>query len=105
LGVDMAEDKACECRIELNHLNAMQLMLMEALADKRWDDAQTYREIVEDTIKDVAKCAKIDPSIPLSYMKNTKEYIDMKEEGIRLTLRTLEDAFWHTIFKVCEAGK
>jgi len=98
----MGENKACECMRELNHLNSMQLMLMEALADKRWDSAETYREIVQDTIKEVAKCAKIDPAIPLSYMENTKKYIEMKEEGIRLTLRTLEDAFWHTIANVCK---
>jgi len=98
----MVQNKACECKIELNHLNSMMLMLMEALADRRWKDAKFYEDVVEDTIKDVAKCAGIDPRIPLSYLENTDKYIDMKEEGIRLTLRTLEDAFWHTIAKVCE---
>jgi len=96
------EGKACKCMRELNHLNSMELMLMEALADKRWDTAETYRKIVEDTIKDVGKCAKVDLTTALDTMKNTKEYIEKKEEGIRLVLRTLEDAFWNTIFKVCQ---
>lgn len=96
------KDKACECKIEVNHLNSMQLMLMEALADKDWPRAETYRKIVEDTIKDVGKCAKVDLTPALDTMKNTKQYIEMKEEGIRVTLRTLEDAFWNTLFRVCQ---
>ena len=95
-------DKACECKRELNHLNSMNLMLMEALADRDWGRAQTYLGIVEDTIKGVGKCARVDVSHALDDLKNTKKYIDMKEEGVRLTLRTLEDAFWETIFHICE---
>jgi len=83
----------------------MQLMLMEALADKRWESAETYRKIVEDSIRETSKCANVDLGPAVDQLKNTKKYIEMKEEGVRLTLRTLEDAFWTTLFNVCRDEK
>jgi len=98
----MVKNKACECKVQLNHLNSMQLMLMEALADKRWDAAKHYLNVVKDAIKEAGECAGVDVKPALNTLEKTGEYIEMKEEGIRLTLRTLEDAFWETIFHVCE---
>lgn len=94
--------KACKCKIEFNHLNSMQLMVMEAMADKRWDSAKWYVEgPVKDTIKNIGKCTGADMTSALSCLKDTTKYIDQKEEGIRVTLRTLEDAYWMAIAKSC----
>jgi len=98
----MAGDKACKCSPEINFLNSMQLMLMEALADRDWDRAKHYLDVVKDSIDDVSKCAKVDLTPAKEYLEKTDEYINMREEGVRLTLRTLEDSFWHTLYNVCK---
>lgn len=83
----------------------MNLMLMEALADKDWPRAHTYKKIVEDQIKTVGKCAKADVDSAVNQLANTDGYIDQHEDGVRLTLRTLEDSYWHMLFSICSEGK
>jgi len=95
----MAGDKACKCVREINHVDSMNLMLMESIADKRWDSAETYRKIVGEAIEDVGKCAGVDVSAALEPIKRAKEYIEKKE--VRLPMRTLQDAFWLMLAKVC----
>jgi len=91
---------ACQCKREINHVNSMMLMLMEAIADKNWESAETYQDITKEAIKSVGKCSNTDVSSAIRRMENVKDYLITKE--IRPTMRVLQDTFWEMIGDVCK---
>ena len=98
-------EKACICRRELNHLNSMQLLLMEALADKDWKRANLYQEFTKEAIEKTGECSRADMSAALDSVNKIPQYVEQHEEGVRPALRCLEDAFWMSIHKCCVPEK
>lgn len=96
----MAKD-ACDCKVELNHLNSMQLMFMEAIGEGRKANggATFYRDATIDAIGSVGKCVGVDISAPVSMVRETTQYIESGE--VRPAMRLMQDAFWHTLFRAC----
>lgn len=93
--------EACRCKRELNHLNSMQLMFMEALGEGRKTNggATFYRDATVDAIGAAGKCANVDLAEPIAMVQQTSQFIESGE--VRPAMRLMQDAFWHTIFKVC----
>ena len=94
---------ACGCKVELNHLNSMQLMFMEAMADRSVDGMRFYKTSVLEAIASVGKCTKADVSAGMDFAKQLNDSAAIKD-AIRPNMRLLQDAYWHTLFKVCAGG-